>query len=121
MTSAQFKEAMPAFASADDLRIAYWLGLDDNEKPVPEVWGALYLRGITNWAAHQLVMEGATGADAASAGGDAAFSRMKVGQVEVQKSDRIAELAAEDDFLATRYGRMFRQLQLQVGRGAAVA
>lgn len=120
MTPSEFKSYMPAFAGGpDDDTVARWLS-----RATPyfnaDTWGDLYSDGLTNWVAHNIVLEAQLGNTFATAGGGLDTVGKTVGRVSAQYSNAIVELKAKDPYMRTIYGQEYRRLSKLVGAYAGM-
>lgn len=106
---------VPAFAETpDEPTVQRWL-----DRSVrffnADAWDDLLPDGVSNWVAHNLVLEAQLGATFATAGGGLDAVGKGVGQMRVQYSDKIVDLKAKDPFMRTVYGQEYRRLQRMIG------
>jgi hypothetical protein len=113
MDAAQFKADFPAFESASDARIGFWLALGERLLPADR-WADLLDTGLELYIAHQLTLESKTGT-----GGNV------VGQVTSKSVDKISvsydtaavSLADAGHYNASSYGVQLLQLARMIGAG----
>lgn len=120
MTPTEFRTLMPQFSGVGDSDIQRWL---NKAPPYLDVARAddLYPDGLSNFVAWGLVDEG-TAAGVPLTPNVSNFATLKkVGTEQVGYSEAMMKLVAEDPFMSNKYGRRFRAIAREVGRGAAVA
>lgn len=114
MTVLEFQTAFPAFAAVSSGDITRHMTSAGRLCAAAE-WGDLYDSGFGNLTAHFIRAEQLDAAVGVRA--DDAIDKA-VGQVRVSRSATLLQKQMADPFLRTSYGRMYRYLSSQVGRGA---
>lgn len=117
MTSADFKTLMPQFSGVSDPDILRWIARV-TASPGFEVarWGDDYAEGLGNLVAWGLVDEGAAGVPPTPNVSNFATMK-KVGQLQTEYSEAAMAAVADDPYQSNKYGRRYRALARQVGRG----
>lgn len=113
VTVAQFRAQFPEFSYVTDAVIQNWI---TKATPFfdPIRWDDLLNLGVMYWVAHQITLATANATQPLTDDS----TMQKAGDVSYQRDSRLVNAQAEDPYMRTTYGQMYRYYMRYVGAGA---